>query len=169
MLMPGERRRRFEQAVRAYSGDMYRFAAWLTRDRFLAEELVQETFARAWTHWDQLRDPQAVKAWLFTIVRREHARLRGAGRLDIVEQAPEELPLAAAGHPGAALDAEQLLDALPASLAEPLVLQVLGGYTCAEIAQLVGTTEGAVMTRLTRARQALRARLGGAPRRRESP
>jgi len=42
------------------------------------------------------------------------------------------------------------------SYAEPLALQVLGGFSCAEIADMIGATEGATMTRLTRARQALR-------------
>jgi RNA polymerase sigma-70 factor (ECF subfamily) len=45
---------------------------------------------------------------------------------------------------------------LPPSYAEPLALQVLGGFSCAEIASMLGITEGAVMTRLTRARQALK-------------
>ena len=45
---------------------------------------------------------------------------------------------------------------LPLTYREPLLLQVLGGFSCAEIAGMLGTTEGAVMTRLTRARQALR-------------
>ena len=41
------RREEFEQAVRAYSADLYRFAYWLCRDRHVAEDLVQETFLRA--------------------------------------------------------------------------------------------------------------------------
>jgi len=49
---------------------------------------------------------------------------------------------------------------------EPLLLQVLGGFSCAEIAAMLGTTEGAVMTRLTRARQALRQQLTDAGKRR---
>ena len=45
---------------------------------------------------------------------------------------------------------------LPESLREPLLMQVLGGFSCGEIAGMLATTEGAVMTRLTRARQAVR-------------
>ena len=59
-----------------------------------------------------------------------------------------------AADPG--LEMREALMALPASYAEPLALQVLGGFSCAEIAAMIGTTEGATMTRLTRARQALR-------------
>lgn len=166
--MLGLRRKRFEQAVRAYSGDMFRYASWLTRDRFMAEELVQEAFARAWAHWEQLRDPGAVKTWLFTIVRNEHARMYERKRIETTDDDLENLAVAGAGHAGSALEAEQLVDALPRSLAEPLVLQVLGGYSCAEIATMLGTTEGAVMTRLTRARQSLRGHLAQLEPRRES-
>jgi RNA polymerase sigma-70 factor (ECF subfamily) len=45
---------------------------------------------------------------------------------------------------------------LPETYREPLLLQVLGGFSCAEIAGMLGSSEGAIMTRLTRARQALR-------------
>ena len=65
----------FDQTVRAYSADLYRYAWWLCRDRFTAEELVQETFARAWKNWDSLEDLAAAKPWLITILRNEHARL----------------------------------------------------------------------------------------------
>ena len=65
----------FESLVRAYSSELYRYAYWLCRDRFTAEDLVQETFARAWKSWDDLRDDKAAKSWLYTILRNEHARL----------------------------------------------------------------------------------------------
>ena len=53
------------------------------------------------------------------------------------------------------------LAALPDEYREPLLLQVLGGYSSEEIAELLGIKAGAVMTRLSRARQKLRARLDG--------
>jgi RNA polymerase sigma-70 factor (ECF subfamily) len=56
-----------------------------------------------------------------------------------------------------------MLAALPETYREPLMLQVIGGYGCAEIATMIGITEGAVMTRLTRARQALRRLLDPKP------
>ena len=160
--------RQFDQTARAYSADLYRFAYWLCRDRFVAEDLVQETFARAWKNWDSLEDLAAVKPWLITILRNEHARLYERKRLDIGDEDPQELEIPSHDRPGAHLELEQLVEALPPAYREPLVLQVLGGYECREIAGMLGTTEGAVMTRLTRARQALRAHLETSDRARRS-
>ncbi|MDX1487843.1 MAG: sigma factor [Acidiferrobacterales bacterium] len=70
----GTKQTRFEALVQALSTDLYRYAVWLCRDRNRAEELVQETFLRAWRSLDTLRDERAAKGWLITILRREHAR-----------------------------------------------------------------------------------------------
>ena len=118
--------------------------------------MVQETFARAWRSWGELRDIAVAKAWLVTILRNEMARSftrnRPAAAIDAVPEA--ELP-ALPSFEGD-LETAQIVSLLPATYREPLLLQVLGGFSCAEIASMLGTTEGAVMTRLTRARQALR-------------
>ena len=155
----GHGRDEFEQAVRAYSADLYRFAYWLCRDRHGAEDLVQEACLRAWSAWGSLRELAQAKAWLLTIVRNEFARRAPqAARASTLEEADEtELPALPSFQPG--LEAEQIVAALPLAYREPLLLQVLGGFTCVEIAAMLGTTEGAVMTRLTRARQALRREL----------
>ncbi len=60
-----------------------------------------------------------------------------------------------------ALEVREALHALPESLRQPLLLQVLGGFSCAEIGALLDISEGAVMTRLTRARQAMRLLVDG--------
>ncbi len=159
----------FDQTVRAYSADLYRYAWWLCRDRFTAEDLVQETFARAWKNWDSLADLGAVKSWLITILRNERARLYERKRLDISDDDPQDLELPSHERPGDHLELEQLVGELPPAYREPLVLQVLGGYDCREIAEMLGTTEGAVMTRLTRARQALRAHLSEPAKARVAP
>ena len=160
MLLSLGKRRAFDQVVRAYSSDLYRFAYWLCGDRFVAEDVVQESFARAWQRWDQLRDKAAPKPWLLTIVRREHARLYERKRFDYVDEAPEDLAIAADHDPLAMFELEQVIGNLPLSLREPFLLQTLGGFSCAEIAEQLDTTEGAIMVRLTRARQALRGLMG---------
>ena len=65
--MSDARTSQFEAMVNAYSKDLYRYGLWLTKDAQVAEDLVQETFLRAWKAMDQLKDPKAVKSWLFTI------------------------------------------------------------------------------------------------------
>lgn len=161
-------RKRFEQTVRAYSAEMFRFAYWLCRDRFVAEDIVQEALMRAWNNWSELKTPGAAKAWLMTIVRNEHARLYERKRLDYVDTELEDLQIADEGAALDLLEIEQMLGTLPLSLREPLVLQSLGGFSCAEIAAMLETTEGAIMTRLTRARQALRGTLEAGGQRRGS-
>ena len=46
----------FEQLVRAYSNDLFRMAYWLAKDKEIAEDLVQETLARAWKAIESLKD-----------------------------------------------------------------------------------------------------------------
>ena len=54
----GERRRRFDNLVSVYHADMFRYAAWLCRDRSIAEDVVQEALLRAWKSLDSLRKEQ---------------------------------------------------------------------------------------------------------------
>ena len=88
---------------------------------------------------------------------REHARLHEKKRLDIEDgqdlDAIEDQRLRSVS---ADLEMREALHALPESYREPLLLQVIGGFSCDEIAAMMKLTPGAVMTRLTRARQVLR-------------
>lgn len=156
-MLSVRKRAKFESLVRAYGAELYRYAYWLARERFTAEDLVQETFARAWNAWDGLRDDRAAKGWLYAILRNEHARLYEKMRVDIDDARDiDTLPDPAGGRASDSFELRDALKALPASYREPLLLQTLGGFSCAEIGQMLGTSEGAVMTRLTRARLALR-------------
>ena len=150
-------RSKFESVVKAYSAELYRYAYWLCRDRFTAEDVVQETFTRAWQGWSALRDDRAAKGWLYTILRNEHARLHERKQLAIdPDQELDELTDNSGANAFDAFEMRDMLAALPETYREPLMLQVIGGYGCAEISAMIGITEGAVMTRLTRARQAVR-------------
>ena len=146
----------FERAVRAHAGALFRYAYWLVRNRQQAEDIVQEALLRGWRGFDQVRESGAVKGWLFSIVKNEFLRTcardaRRAGDLDV-----DELDIADDRISPFGMDMRDALMALPVSYAEPLALQVVGGFSCAEIAEMLQTTEGAVMTRLTRARQGLK-------------
>ena len=146
--------------------DLLRFAQWLARDRAIAEDIVQEALLRAWRSRDALKDQAAARPWLLTIVRREHARLYERKRLELVslDDAVEIAP-----SPGAGESEDQLfalrhaIMKLPIQYREPLVLQVLGGFTTEEIAHELALSSTAVLTRLFRARNKLRTLCGMTP------
>ena len=152
----------FESMVNAYSKDLYRYGYWLSKDSAIAEDLVQETFLRAWRAIDSLNDAKAAKSWLFTILRRENARRfeKKSAQAELTSLDDEMVELfATVDDDFADIDSMAVRAALrqiPASYAEPLVLQVIGGYSCDEIAAIIETKPGAVMTRVFRARQKLR-------------
>lgn len=145
----------FDGVLRAHAGDLFRYAYWLARNRQQAEDIVQEALLRSWRAFPGIRDRVAVKSWLFAIVKNEFHR---AAALDARHAAVplDDLELADERAGPFAMEMRDALMALPVSYAEPLALQVLGGFSCAEIANLLKISEGATMTRLTRARQALK-------------
>jgi RNA polymerase sigma-70 factor, ECF subfamily len=153
------RQTQFEALVHAYSADLFRYAAWLVRDSQLAEDLVQETFMRAWKAIDRLRDPASAKTWLITILRRERARAHEKSRAENNTRDDIELDGLAGADAGHGKTEHfvlrRALDALPEDYREPLLMQIIGGYSCAEIATALDLQPGAVMTRLSRARQRL--------------
>ncbi|MCP4302742.1 MAG: sigma-70 family RNA polymerase sigma factor [Gammaproteobacteria bacterium] len=155
----GDKRRRFDRLVTVSYMDMFRYAAWLCRDRSIAEEVVQEALLRAWKSLDALRDDAAVKQWLLTIVRRENARYFERRRLETVDidnlTASQAALLAEAPNDELA-DLREAIYGLEDGYREPLVLQVLMGYSTNEIAELMGLKQGAVLTRLHRARLKLK-------------
>ena len=157
-----ERRRRFDRLVGVYHQDMFRYAAWLSRDRSVAEDVVQEALLRAWKSLDALRDDGAAKPWLLTIVRRENARYFERKRLetvDVDDLSPSQEALLAE-EPDEQLNAlRESIFELEDDYREPLVLQVLMGYSTKEIGELMGLKQGAVLTRLHRARLKLKERV----------
>lgn len=151
----------FESLVHAYSADVYRFAYWLCKSKSLAEDMTQETFARAWKSIDKLIDDRAAKAWLFTILRREIARHFSRKQLDTVPAQDLQIELIDTSGIGAD-DNFALHDAinkLDEKYSTPLILQVLGGYSSQEISNILDLTPAVVLTRVFRARQQLRASL----------
>ena len=149
------RRQRFELVVAVMHMDMYRYAAWLSRDAGIAEDVVQEALLRAWKSLDALREDAAAKQWLLTIVRRENARYFERKRLETVDidelTQSQAAMIAETDNP----DLDEMREAiyrLEDDYREPLVLQVLMGHSTKEIAELMGIKPGAVLTRLHRAR-----------------
>lgn len=152
------RRLRFERLVAPWRDDLYRYAFWLSRDPDLAEDIVQEAMLRAFRSLDSLQDEGSVKAWLLTIARREHARVYERKRLetqDIDELSAAEAALIATGDDTDVDDMRQAILQLDDGYREPLLLQVLFGLSTEEIAAAMDMKQGAVLTRLHRARKKL--------------
>ncbi len=155
----------FDALVRATHVELYRFGYWLCGNEALAHDLVQESYLRAWRSLDDLRDSKAVKAWLTTILRREHARLferkgpTAFEQIDDIELADDDWQSPEQGGEDSVV--RRAIHALDAKYREPLLMQVLGGFSCEEIAVELGLSPAAVMTQLFRARQKLKAALAG--------
>jgi RNA polymerase sigma-70 factor, ECF subfamily len=144
--------------------DLVRFAHWLARDRAIAEDIVQESLLRAWRSRESLKDATAARAWLLTIIRREHARLYERKRLELVCLDDEIDPHAlATGDDSDLHTLRAAILQLPMEYREPLIMQVLGGFSTEEIARELSLSATAVLTRLFRARNKLRAIYGLAP------
>ena len=162
MSSESERQARFEELATAYGSDLFRFAMWLCGDEALARDLVQETYVRAWKALDKLQDRAAAKAWLITILRREHARTfeRKVPKFTDVEQVnvADEPGLEPDMRAEIALLRRQILKLAP-KYREPLLLQVVVGLSCDEIASELGVSRSAVMTQLFRARAQLKDRM----------
>lgn len=151
-------RLRFDALCARFRTDVFRFALWLARDREIAEDVVQETFMRAWGAIDSLVNPAAARSWLLAIARREHARLYERKRyptVDIDELVAADDPALALQSSEDNLAVRAAVSALKIEYREPLVLQVLMGYSIEEIASHLGLGKAAVLSRLYRARQKL--------------
>jgi RNA polymerase sigma-70 factor (ECF subfamily) len=158
-----QRRARFQALCQSLRPDLLRFAFWLARDRALAEDVVQETMIRAWKAQDSLLDEGAAKPWFLTIIRREYARTFERKRfvtVDVEELIAKEEPMLAAADDQELTELRAAIFKLPGEYREPLVMQVLMGYSTAEIAAELGLSNAAVLTRLFRARKQLRAMCG---------
>lgn len=158
------RHARFETLCGGLRTDLFRFAFWLARDRTVAEDVVQDTLLRAWRSLDSLGEDAAVRPWLLTIARREFARRFERKRFDTVDiddLSALEDPALGAEDTQELAELRAAIFALEDDYREPLVLQVLMGYTTEEIARHMGLKPGAVLTRLFRARQKLRTAVVG--------
>jgi RNA polymerase sigma-70 factor (ECF subfamily) len=156
----GETEEQLAHLLESLRPDLMRFAFWLARDRTVAEDVVQETLLRAWRARTELRNASAARPWLLTIIRREYARLYERKQLPTVDVdeciARQDIELAFSDIDPEIADLRRAMLALPDEYREPLVLQVLGGFSTAEIATELSLSVPAVLTRLFRARNKLR-------------
>jgi len=157
------RSRQFEAKLEASRCRLWRLAHSWCRNRALADDLVQETLAKALVRHSQLRDPEAMHAWLCSILANcWHDHLR-AGKEAIDIDAVEEGELASADCPEEdclkneiVLRVRQAVAALPPGQREVVTLVDLEEFSYAEVAEILQIPIGTVMSRLSRARASLR-------------
>jgi RNA polymerase sigma-70 factor (ECF subfamily) len=156
------RQARFNALAQTYGTDLYRYAMWICGNDALAKDLVQETFLRAWKALDKLKDSKAVKSWLITILRREYARTfeRKVPKFTDVDKVvvPESSELEPEERTEVRLLRQSIMELAP-KYREPLLMQVVLGYSCEEIAVTLDISKSAVMTQLFRAREQLKVKL----------
>lgn len=149
-----------------------RYARVLTGDVNRAEDLVQDTLARAWDKRRLWKAGSDLRAWLFTIMHNVHVnqfslrqRERAHVSLDAEEGAAAgwEIPVRATQSDRIELnDVLAQIGRLPVDQREVLILAAVEGLHYDEIAQLLGAPVGTVMSRLSRAREKLK-RMAAAP------
>ncbi|XOV78360.1 MAG: sigma-70 family RNA polymerase sigma factor [Aestuariibacter sp.] len=153
-----EKRRLYESLVSELHSDIFRYAFWLIKDKAIAEDVVQETYLRAWKSLDSLKDVKAAKAWMITILRRENARRFERKQFDLVDIDEFSIADEEDNHESK-LEHRELrkhIAGLNEEYRDPLILQVMLGFSGDEIAELLELNKNTVMTRLFRARNQLK-------------
>lgn len=161
--MPGED---FATAVLPHLDRAYALARWLMRDATAAEDVVQDALVRALRYFPTHRG-EHTRAWLLSIVRRVALDTTAKRRPDDAEALeglsdPGPTPEQEFLRGEARTRVDRAIAALPAELRDCLVLRELEELSYREIAEITGVPVGTVMSRLWRARQALRV-LGSEP------
>jgi RNA polymerase sigma-70 factor, ECF subfamily len=176
---PGSRDEAFAREALPQMDAVYRFALRLAGDRDPAEDLVQETFLRAYRNWESYTPGTQIRSWLFTICRNVFLRReqRSKRHGEIVAEVADEDParisreatvyISARDHdPEGAFWSQvvddEILDAiqeLPPEFREALILADLEELPYAEIAEVLGVAHGTVKSRVFRARRILQERL----------
>lgn len=154
----------FERVAMPHSRSLLRVARRLVSDPAMAEDLVQETLLRAWRNFEQFRPGTNARAWLFRILFNafyaQGRKTRSTPVLVSLQMPSHEAePKSREAYlllEGAAIS--RALTELSAEHKSVLLLAVVEGFTCREIAEILSVPIGTVMSRLSRARQALRAR-----------
>ena len=142
-----------------------RYARALVSDRARADDLVQDTLERARNKFHLWRPGSDLRAWLFTVMHNVHVNQVRASRDHAVldDEGPE---MAVAAVQGASLeirDLERALAVLSPEQREVLLLIALEDMSYAEVAAMLDIPIGTVMSRLSRAREKLRALMHGTP------
>jgi RNA polymerase sigma-70 factor (ECF subfamily) len=154
----------FESAAMPLFDQLYNFAHWLTGDRADAEDLVQETYAKALKAFKLFQEGTNLRAWMYRILRNTFLTSRtGLSAQNTSALDDEAEPAADAPSPESLLlqleNSQALLDALaalPIAYREMVLLCDIEELSYKDAAQVLGVPIGTVMSRLSRARNMLR-------------
>ena len=163
-----DKQKQFEQEALPHLDAVYRFALRLTGSPADAEDLVQETFLRAYRSWDHYTPGTQAKSWLFTICRNAFLRQRqqDTRRTEVMlEATPRETPVFMPAYQddpeGSFFDGLvdesvlQHINEIPDEFREVVLLSDLEGLSYAEIAAVLDVPLGTVKSRLFRGRKLL--------------
>ncbi|MDE3152815.1 MAG: sigma-70 family RNA polymerase sigma factor [Gemmatimonadota bacterium] len=165
-----ERDRHFQQEALSCLPEVTRFALSLTRNESDADDLVQETFLRAYRSWDRYEPGTECRAWLFTICRNQFLNSRARVQREVALEAPElEARQAAMVHDSVrdsplehtwlradlAPAIQRALAALPEVLRSAVILVDLQDQKYEDAARVLGVPVGTVRSRLFRGRRLL--------------
>jgi RNA polymerase sigma-70 factor (ECF subfamily) len=160
----------FEELAMPLFASLYNLACWLTQDRATAEDLVQETFVKALKGFSSFEQGTNFRAWMYRILRNTFLTTQaGLKALSLVSLDSDDAPI----EPGTDETPELLLlarvrqetihralEELPVSFREIILLCDLEEMSYQEIGLALGIPIGTVMSRLSRARKAMRRLLG---------
>ena len=140
-----------------------RYARALVSDRASADDLVQDTLERAWAKLHLYRRGTDLRAWLFTVMHNVHVnKVRSARATDPLEdEMPELAQRAAQGDSLVVRDLDRAIARLPGEQRAVLLLVTLEEMSYDHVARALGIPIGTVMSRLSRAREKLRAMMLG--------
>ena len=158
-------RARFESLLLPLMNDAYNLARWLMKNQEDAEDMVQESYLRAFRFFASFHEGTNCRAWLLRIVRNTCYTALGARKLrekevpiedenDRVED-PSPLPSAILDKKATVEAVREAIEELPVDFREALMLRELEGLSYKEIAEVSGVPLGTVMSRLARARDRL--------------
>lgn len=160
----------FEALALPLFDSLYNFAHWLAQDRHDAEDLVQETYAKALKGFGSFQQGTNFRAWMFKILRNTFLTSRtglASALTEPLEPGDEDRLLPVTSHTPEALAIthdlgealQQAIETLPVPFREVLLLADVEEMSYQEIAETLSIPMGTVMSRLARARKAARQKL----------
>lgn len=161
--MFGSRERLYNRWVTDHYRFLFRSAWALTRSRSVAEEVVQDCFELAWRHMDQLKDKKLAKPWLFQILRREALRNLVPATEAYDEDRDQRTGADSIGVIEQQLDVLGAMQALAPIHREVLTLFYFEDMPVSDMAVALEIAPGTVLSRLNRAREAMRSVMTPAP------